>query len=422
MKRAVLLIAWLPLASAHAATLKELLEAADAHNVDQRISRAQRERSAAEFRAAWTSMLPSLTASGNYTYNQYPARIPASPLTGGNEVVITPEHQLDGIVRAELPLVDAARWFRTLAAGAALDAAERRTEAVRDAIRRQVTATYFGYAAALSVRASAQRSLGVAEAQLRLQEVRLRSGVVTELEVLRARAEVARSRQTVSDADALVANSRRALQTLTGVDPGEAAALPEDDLRPEGELADLERRTEELPSVRAAEKDAEAAGRLSTAAHLALVPLITANFTERLTNYAGFTGRTNAYTAGIGLAWRLDGAIAFNARAQASQTAIARLAVERTKLQARDQVHTDYQRLSAAIQKVTAAQAQVEAARRAAQLARDRFEIGVATQLDVITSERDLFTAEVNQIQARTDLASSRVSLRISAGLPLGIE
>ena len=46
-------------------------------------------------------------------------------------------------------------------------------------------------------------------------------------------------------------------------------------------------------------------------------------------------------------------------------------------------------------------------------------QIKMATQIDVIQAERDLFSAEVNQIQARTELASSRVSLRLSAGLPL---
>jgi hypothetical protein len=37
-------------------------------------------------------------------------------------------------------------------------------------------------------------------------------------------------------------------------------------------------------------------------------------------------------------------------------------------------------------------------------------------------SERELFSAEVNQIQARTELASSHVALQISSGLPLNVE
>ena len=44
---------------------------------------------------------------------------------------------------------------------------------------------------------------------------------------------------------------------------------------------------------------------------------------------------------------------------------------------------------------------------------------GAATQVDVIQAERDVFGAEVSQIQARTELATARASLRISAALPL---
>jgi len=59
------------------------------------------------------------------------------------------------------------------------------------------------------------------------------------------------------------------------------------------------------------------------------------------------------------------------------------------------------------------------AARRASQLAHERSAAGVATQLDVIQSERDLFAAEVADIQASAELASARALLSLSAGLPL---
>ena len=102
-----------------------------------------------------------------------------------------------------------------------------------------------------------------------------------------------------------------------------------------------------------------------------------------------------------------------------SQEQIASLAAERARLVARDQIHSDWQRLNASLQKIQAAKAQVEAAERAAQVAKDRYAAGAATQIDVIQAERDLFGAEVAMIQARTDLGSARLSLRISSGRPL---
>ncbi len=420
MIRATLVAITLLSATAQAASLKELLEAAEKANVDRRISLEQRRRAAAEYNAAWTSLLPSVLAQGGWTHNQYPAEFQLGP--GAPLIVITPRNQLDAVIRFELPLIDTTRWMRASAAGAADEAAEHRDAFALDNVKRQVAQTYYGFAAALAVRQSARRSLAVAEAQYKLQEVRAQAGAATELDLLRARAELQRNRQTVADTEALVANTRRALRTLTGVDVGDSATLPPDDLRPEGALDALEARLEELPAVRAADQDAVAASRISLASKLALIPQITANFTERFTNATGFIGQADSYTAGLGLLWRLDVPTFFNWGVQGSQAEIARLAAERTRLGSRDQIHGDWQRLTAAIEKVTAAAAQVEAAQRAAQVARDRYATGAATQIDVIQAERDLFGAEVNQIQARTELASSHVALRLSAGLPLQLD
>jgi outer membrane protein TolC len=106
-------------------------------------------------------------------------------------------------------------------------------------------------------------------------------------------------------------------------------------------------------------------------------------------------------------------------RAQASAEASARIQAEKARLAAGDQIHADWQKVRAAVTKVKAARAQVAAARRAQQLATERYQAGVATQLDTIQTDRDVFSAEVNDIQARGELAAARLALRISAGLPL---
>ncbi|MBX7115608.1 MAG: TolC family protein [Myxococcaceae bacterium] len=415
MTRVGLLVLLSTASLAHATTLKELLEAADKQNVDRRISVEQRERAAAEARQAWTALLPAFTASGAWTHNQYEVALTQPPVS----IVITPKNQFDGTLRVDLPLIDATRWARTSAAIHASEAAEQRDLATADQVRRQVVGAWFGYAAALKVRESAQRSVGVAEAQLKLQEVREKAGTITELELARSRAEVQRNRQILADAENLVAVSKRSLETLTGIAPNNEAPLPEDDLTPEPGFEELEKNVDTLPAVRAAEKDVQAASNISTAAKLTAVPVVGAQFTERLTNATGFSGQTASYNAGLNLTWRLEvqAVMAMDAQSHAHTTAL--LASERTRLAARDLIYSDWQRLKAALIKVQAAQAQVEAARRADQVAHDRYAVGAATQIDVIQAERDLFGAEVGQIQARTELASARLSLRLSSGRPL---
>ncbi len=420
MRTAVFSIALLLSGAARATTLGELLKAAEDYNVDQRISRVQRERAATELQAAWSSLTPSVTAQATWTNNQYPVEIALGP--GAPPITITPANQFDGVLRFELPLIDTQRWFRISTADSASESAEHRYEQTRDGVILQVSTTYYSYAAALAVRESAQRSLGVAEAQLKLQEIRFSAGSITELELLRARAEVQRNKQLVADSLALVANTRRALRTLTGGELQDDALLPEDDLQPVAALSDVEGRTAENPAVKAAESDARTAERLARSAKFALVPQLTANFTERFTNATGFAGNAALYTAGIGLVWRLDATTFFNMKLQSQQADIAQLGIERQTLATRDRIHSDWQRLNTAIEKVGSAKSQVEAATRAAKIARDRYDAGAATQIDVIQAERDLFGSEVNLIQARTELASSHVSLRVSAKLPLDID
>ncbi len=407
---------------ARAENVKTFLDAAEQGNVERRISIEQRNRAAAEYRQAWSALLPSLSASAGWTHNQYGANLDIrDPMTMEvlKTVVVIPVDQFDAAFRFEVPLIDTGRWLRVAAAGASEEAAKLRELVTRDQVRRQVVASYYGYAASLAVRDSAQKSSGVAVEQLRLMEIRSKVGTVTELDLLRAKAESARTRQVLADTEAMVATSRRTLRTLSGLEPPEALPLPEDDVTPEAALAEVETRIEQLPAVQAADREAEAARRNATGSRLAIVPVVSAQLTERITNATGFSGQGVSFNTGINLAWRLDVPTFMGMQAQSANEQVALIAGERARLQARDQVNSDWQRLQAALIKIEAAKAQVEAAQRATQVARDRYTAGASTQVDVIQAERDVFSAEVSQIQARTELATARASLRISAALPL---
>jgi len=403
-------------------TLEDFLSAADERNVDRRISLEQRQKAEADFRAAWTALLPTLTASASWTHNQYEASANfPNPATGMvTKLVIVPGDQLDGVLRFDLPLIDTGRWFRALAANTSQESAAEREQLTRDLVKRQVVGSYYGYAAALAVRESAKKSVAVAEAQQKLIDIRAQAGAATELEQMRAKAELARNRQTLADVESLVATTRRTLHTVSFLEPPPQADLPVDSLQPEAPVATFEERIENLPAVKVADLDADAAGKVATASKLALVPIVSGQFTERFTNATGFQNQSALYNAGIGLTWRLDAPTIMNMSSQASVEATARLAAEKARLTARDAIFQDWNRLEAARQKADLVQAQVAAAQRASQVAKDRYAVGAATQVDVIQAERDLFGAEVAQIQARTELATARASLRLSAGLPIG--
>lgn len=405
-------------ASAQNATLQQMLEAAEKNNVDRRTSIEQHRRAEAEFTQAWLGFLPSANVSGSYNRNEFATRINV----GGVVVTTSPNDQFDGALRIEIPIIDAARWVRAGASAAAVDGSIEREQLTLDQVRRQVVAAWYNYVGGLALRESAKKSLAAAEAQAKLQEIRLNAGAATEIERLRANAERARSQQVVADAENIVALGRRSLRTLTFIDPGDVAPLPQDDLTPPPTLEELEARIEELPAVRAAMKDVLVNERLLLAQRLAVLPTVTANLTERAGVATAFSPRNLNFSAGIGFNWRLDAPTFQGGAVQQTGLSLAQLQAERVRLNAKDQIHADWQRQRAATTKVEAARAQVEAAQRAAGVAKDRYAVGASTQLDVIFAERDVLNAEVGQIQARTDLAAARVSVRISAGLPLSVQ
>jgi outer membrane protein TolC len=426
-----------PLAStpdiAPSKTLQDLLDAADKQNVDRRITRAQHDRADAEYRQAWTALLPGLTVSGGWTHNEVTAELPAgtfsrpdptdptdmTPLIPAEPITIIAADQLDLAARIDLPIIDTNKWMRASAAGALQDSAAAREQLTADQVRRAVSTAWYGYAGALALKAAAERSVSVAEAQLKLQEIRFRAGAIPELDLFRARAEIERNRQTVADTVRLIAISRRNLTSLTGVDPGEAARLPEPDLRPAGSLQELAANIDQLPAVKAADSDLTAADRVALAAKLALVPIIGAQFTERVSNAAGFGGQAASYNLGLNLTWRLDVPIFMGMQVQSAQASVAALAAEKARLQALDQLNVDLETVRAATAKIGAVKSQVESAQKARAVASTRYQVGASTQIEVIQADRDLFAAEAQQIQAHSDLASARVSLAISAGQPI---
>ena len=75
----------------------------------------------------------------------------------------------------------------------------------------------------------------------------------------------------------------------------------------------------------------------------------------------------------------------------------------------------DWQQIRADIESAQSSRAQVTAATLAASLADDRYQSGVATQLDVLQARQDAFDADVARIQADADLAYARVALRLDA-------
>jgi outer membrane protein TolC len=368
-----------------------------------------------------SALLPNLAATGSYTRNEFevttasliPAGVPGLNLP---TTVIQPQNQLDANVTLTVPLVKIADWDRRAAARASLAGARADEENAALTVQKSILRDYYSLLGDEAVARSAAKNLEVAQHNLGLARDRKESGTGSELDVQRAVADQARAQQNLTAAQLGVTNTRRDLYSLSGLEATPADVFPEDDLHEESSLEGWMGKTKAVPSVQSATANRERAEEGVRAANTAWLPSVNATAEEKFTNATAFVGgHTAVYLLQLVATWKLDMSLRPQIRAAAAAAAAARAGEDQARQAAEDAVFRDWQQIHADIESAQSSRAQVAATQLAASLAEDRYESGVATQLDVLQARQDAFSADVARIQADADLAYARSALRLDA-------
>lgn len=392
--------------------LPEFFAAAHRASTDARQAALVTVQREADEMIAASPLLPSLTASGTYTLNQFESVINM----GQGSVVIQPRHGLSGSAQLSIPLIDLAAWRRKKAADRVVEAARLSQESTALELDRQVAQYYFQLIGAEALRRSYLASLAAAEENLSVTVAKREEGVATDLDVARATVDVEGIGRSLAEQQLSIALARRALTTLTGIVP--SADVPDltDDLRDEAALDAWETRIDQLPSIKGAAAASKAAHEQSLAARLALLPTVTATATEQVTNAAGLVGHERYFTGMVTASWRLDVAALARWKGQGAAEQATRVEAEATANRARDAVHEAWQRVASGIRTSRSVRSQAAAARMAADKARERYAAGAGTQLELVQAQRDLSSMEAARIQSDANLALDRILLRLAVG------
>jgi outer membrane protein len=398
----------------------EFLAHARAWNPQNRAAHATTAQRDAEVAVSTGALLPNVSATGTYTRNEY--EVTTASLVAGlappgtPTIVIQPQNQLDANVILTVPLINIANWDRRAASEASFAGARADEENAQLTVDKGVLRDYYTLLGDEAVLQSATRNLELAQHNLGLARDRKESGTGSELDVQRAVADQAKAQKNVTAAELAVTNTRRDLYSLSGLEAEPAAAFPEDDLHQESPLESWTGRTEQVPSVKSAMANTARAEEGARAANTAWLPSIDATAEEKFTNATAFVGgHTAIYLLQVVASWKLDTTIRPQIRAQKAAAAAARASEDQARQAAEDAVFRDWQQIRADIESAQSSRAQVTAATLAASLADDRYQNGVATQLDVLQARQDAFDADVARIQADADLAYARVALRLDA-------
>lgn len=274
----------------------------------------------------------------------------------------------------------------------------------------------------LGVRAA---SLRRAEEQLNVAVTRLRAGAATTSDSLRSLVTVGQARLQLITAETQLANAEANLGRLIGRE-GRIRALADSTLwtnLPPIDTAGLRGEAlDRAPSVLVANANADAARETYRAARSAYWPSLSLSASNSF-NAAGRNDYQIFQTRQIGLnlSWQIFNR--FN-REQSIQTQRSSLEnAEATQAEARRQVLANLtvrlHELNAARTRIEITQTSVAAATEDLRVQQERYRLGLATIVELLSAQESLNQAEVDAVNARFDYLRAKAQLEALVGRPL---
>jgi len=405
-------VAWLEIL--HDTTLERLVQTAVAQNrtVQAALARIREYRAVAG--SAGTQLYPNVTINGSESTNQ---------VAFGSNLIGYRAARLTGDMAWELDF-----WGRLRrgaeaanADAAAQDAAER---AVLLSLVSDVASGYLQLLELDQERAIAERTLGSRRATLDLARQRFAQGVISELDVRQFEAQLAAPAVTLSRVERQSATVEHNLKVLLGEAPGPvdrhgslAAAVSALRVPDTLSAALLARR----PDVQQAERAfAAATARIGAvmASNLPTISIAGSYGSQALDPSKLFAANTTVYQLSAGFSFPLSSFTrgadeTAAARARADQ---AKAAYEHAALGALRDASDALVGVRTSRDEMASQATQAEALRHALELAELRYGAGLASYLDVLDAQRNLFNAELAVSQSQLQQLTAAVQLYKALG------
>jgi outer membrane protein TolC len=345
----------------------------------------------------------------------------------GMKVAGFPQHSgpfwlFQGGSNGSVPLFDLAAWHRWRQSKENTTGARAQELTVREQDVQLVVSQYLGSLRASADVSAAESRVELAKALFDQASDLQKNGVGTGIDTLRANVQYQNEQQRLIEARTAVATSLFALARLLNLDPHQGGAQQPIELADLSEFyhtpafsADetLERALAERPEMKALASQIRAAELEKRTAQDARLPRVALNGAWSEEGTSPGSG-IPAYDFGVGLDVPLYTGGRIRAQVAIEDIELKKQAQQQADLRNRiaQEVKTATAQLDAAKSEVDVANRGIDLAREEVTQARDRFQAGVANNIEVITAQDELARANDNQIvalyrynQARADLA-----------------
>jgi outer membrane protein len=432
MNRVLLLVLWSALACSpllaqeRVVTLEEAIRLAERTQPRVVQARAGVNTAAAQRRNAWGAFLPTVTAgsSASEFFSEGANRI--DPITG---LLSSGNSSNRSITTSLSASVDLFTGFRRGAELRAARAGEEEAGATLvDARFQQGLATtnqFFDALAAAQLVGVREAGVRRAEEQLKVSIAKLQAGSATRSDSLRSLVTLGNTRLDLIQARTDLATAEAGLARLIG-EVGRVRAADDSSFRQVAAAVDTQAlRTEaesRSPRIQSALASANAANADISAARSGYWPSLTLGANtgwnaSRANDYAFLNQRQ----VSLRLNWELfngfDRELAITQREASYDVARANAEDERRAVQA--ELTQRLAELDAARSKIDITQTSVAAATEDLRVQQERYRLGVATIVDVLTSQEALDQAEVDVVNARFDYLRARAQIEALIGRSL---
>ena len=273
--------------------------------------------------------------------------------------------------------------------------------------------------------AVARRRIDQATQSLEMTRTQQLVGGGTVSDTLRARLEFINARQAVLNAEVQTRAARFALGRQVGVSEPVIPVTP-DDLEPRplllSEAEVLEVAESFAPSVQAAEAVFEAAREAYSSSKSVYIPSLSLSSGYNWSNQAAsFSGGSTSWNLNFNLSYPLFNGFSREAnivRAEYS-TRVARLQEDDARLASRQETDAALRALETAVLAIDIAGEATAVADEDLRVTRERYRVGVAIILDVVTSQIAADQAGVDLVNARYDYVLARAELEAILGRDL---
>lgn len=432
-------------------TLGEAQQSLEIRNPEIEIARQQLARSHAASRRAWSLILPFLNASAaRFRNNQsialtlgLPAEVGAQlaplgiRLPAPERITIQRLYQSNAHLGLRWPLGNGRAVALIKAAYDEVSQAELSVSETR-AVQRYISAViYYGILSAERLVNVRERAVANTRRHLTLEKARLAIGTSTEVAAMRAEVDVATQEQALVQARNSLVLNKHALAVLIGrirkdgtfadfrvVRPPPAnvaqTAAASSSLPAAGFLLQLA--LAQRPDLKRNYLDVTISRRRKDDTWLRFLPVISLLGDYFWSDVTGFSGRDVAWQAGIGLSWNIieGGQRYFELQENQHTIAIAQAGVSRTLRNITQEVTQARLDLDSALASLEAAQRRADLASRTLAVVEAQYDVGAATQLDLLDVSRASADAEASLAIAElaVDLSQLTVSHVIIAPLP----